>query len=315
VVAQALELAQQVAGGGVALVRFLGQAPLLDDPAQGRGQAGRALGQRRGLLAQDGGLGLGAGLAREGALAARHLVHDGAEGELVGAEVHRPARRLLGGHVADGAHHHPRAGHLRGGCAFGAVAPRFGELGQAEVQDAHVAVPGHHHVLGLQVAVDDARLVGAGQAVGDLHRKLEDALGGQRARGQDVAQGTAVHQLHGQEGVAVLGADVVNVHDVRVVEGRGRTGFLLEAGAALVVLGELGGQDLEGDLPLQPRILGAVHLAHAPDAQGTQDLVGPEFRAGGEGHGSLQGAVTARTASTMCRVSPKQLVGRPTFSW
>ncbi len=49
----------------------------------------------------------------ERALARRHLVQDRAERELVRSEVERPAARLLGRHVADGAHHHAGARRRR----------------------------------------------------------------------------------------------------------------------------------------------------------------------------------------------------------
>jgi hypothetical protein len=47
------------------------------------------------------------------------------------------------------------------------------ELGQAEVEDLEAPVPGDEEVFGLEVAVDDAFLVGRGQAVGRLDRELQ----------------------------------------------------------------------------------------------------------------------------------------------
>ena len=59
----------------------------------------------------------------------------------------------------------------------------------------------------------------------DVHR-----LGGrQRAVGERLAQRRALEQLGDEVRLIVVGPDVVDREDVRVVQGRGRAGFLLEA--------------------------------------------------------------------------------------
>ena len=54
-------------------------------------------------------------------------------------------------------------------------------LRQAEVEDLDVAVSRDEEVLGLQVPVDDALLVGGGEAPGDLERVVHGLLLGDRA--------------------------------------------------------------------------------------------------------------------------------------
>ena len=54
-------------------------------------------------------------------------------------------------------------------------------------------------------------------------------------------------------------------------------------GQAHVVGGERRRQNLEGDLPLQLRIGGAINLAHPTRADGGDDLVGTEARAWDQG--------------------------------
>ena len=66
---------------------------------------------------------------------------------------------------------------------------------QAEVDDARGAVAREHHVLGLDVAMDDAHRVRGRQAVGDLHREIEQALQRQRPARQLVAQRLAFEPL------------------------------------------------------------------------------------------------------------------------
>jgi len=42
-------------------------------------------------------------------------------------------------------------------------------------------------------------------------------------------------------------------------------------------------QDLDGDIPLQPRVVRAVHLAHAARSDGRQDLVRTQASSGSQG--------------------------------
>ncbi len=60
--------------------------------------------------------------------------------------------------------------------------------------------------------------------------------------------------------------------------------FALEAREPLGIEGEAVRQDLERDVALERRVVGAVHLAHAACAKRGQNLVGAESIAGGEGH-------------------------------
>ena len=107
------------------------------------------------------------------------------------------ASHLLGRHVADRAQHGPGLG--RGGgrreAAGRLAALEALELGEAEVEDLHAAVPGDEDVLGLEIAVDDAVVVGGRQAVGDLHRVLERLARGQGPVVEPLAQRLALEQL------------------------------------------------------------------------------------------------------------------------
>jgi hypothetical protein len=84
---------------------------------------------------------------------------------------------LLRGHVGHGAHDHARlrgAGHGR---TCGGL-PRWAQqLGQTEVENLDAAVAGDEEVLGFEVAVDDALLVGGGQARDHLDRQLDGLAG------------------------------------------------------------------------------------------------------------------------------------------
>ena len=280
-----LQLSGEIAGGGVAIPRPLGEASR-DDLAEGRWRRGVQGDHGLGLRLDDGGEGLHRALAAERAVARRDLVEDRAEGELVAPEVHRLPPGLLRRHVAGGAEDRSGVGvgALEGeGLGGGRLAVRVrrllprtrgDELGQAEVQQLDPAVPRDHHVLRLEVAVDDPRGMGLREAFGDLRRVVEGrpAEGGP-SPGEERPQRAAVHQLHHDVGPAVVVADLVDRHDVRVVEGGGRARFLLEADQAIRVRGDVPRQDLDGHLTTEVQVLRPVHLPHAAGAQLLADLV------------------------------------------
>jgi hypothetical protein len=58
----------------------------------------------------------------------------------------------------------------------GAVDERGLGVSETEVEELDVAVPGEEDVLGLDVAMDDAAIVGGGEGVGGLATNLEGAL-------------------------------------------------------------------------------------------------------------------------------------------
>ena len=82
-----------------------------------------------------------------------------------------------------------------------------------------------------------------------------------------------LEQLHRDEVLALVLVDRVDGADAGVVEGRGRAGLALEALERVGVLGQLGGQELERDVPAELRVLGLVDDAHAAAAELRRDAV------------------------------------------
>ena len=149
------------------------------------------------------------------------------------------------------------------------------ELRQAEVEERG-ARPGEHDVGGLQVAVDDAALVGGVEALGDLHGDLERRGERQGAAEDPLGERLALQVLHDQEGRAVVLADVEQGADARVGERRQGARLALEARPAVGVRGQGGRQHLDGDGAVETGIPGAIDLAHPARADGARDLVRPE---------------------------------------
>ena len=216
---------------------------MLDDDGEvfvGLGQRGA---EGRGGLVDDviDDVGEGAGHV-VGHAAGEQFVQDDAQGVDVGAGVDGVglAAELLGGGVGEGAGELALAGDGGGGSGArrdGTVGVgRVVELGDAEVDDARAAVGVDEDVGGLEVAVDDAPLVGVVHGVDDLQEELDD--GGDagpwrevRERLAPLVERAALDVLHHQrEATALDGHAVVHGDDVGVAELRGDLGLALEAG-------------------------------------------------------------------------------------
>ena len=222
--------------------------------------------------------------------AGQHLVQNHAEGEDVRAVVAAAAAHLFRRHVADRSHEPPGLGRRRRQRRLVFVSgsrirqPRRGQFGQAEVEDFYVAIAGDEKVLRLEIAMNDVALVRGGQSAGDLGGVIERLPRRHGALPDARAQRLALQQFGDDVVEPAFVADIVDGQDVRMVEHARGARFLLEAPQSVRVGGEIAGEDLDGHVALQARVLRAVHLAHAARADGHENFVRTEQRARGK-HG------------------------------
>src|SRR3990172_4461158 len=125
----------------------------------------------------------------------------------------------------------------------------------------------------LDVTVEDARGVSGIERVGGLDRNLDDPTGVQRPLVDELLEGLPLHELHHDEGAAVVLSDVVDGADVRVVECGCGTGFPLKPVQGFRITPQLVGQNLEGHVPPQAGVLRFVHDAHAAAAELLHDAI------------------------------------------
>ena len=144
---------------------------------------------------------------------------------------------------------------------FGLDEHRRGK-GDAPVHHQHFAEVAEHHVLGLQVAVDHAAGMGEGDRVGHAHQNPQ--VLGQRLLADDLRPGRAADPLHGVEQRAQLArAQVVDRHDVGVVELAGDDRLGEELVAVVALVGELVPQHLDRHGAVDRRLAGGIDHAHA----------------------------------------------------
>jgi hypothetical protein len=146
-------------------------------------------------------------------------------------------------------------------------------LGEAEVEDLDLPVGGELDVRGLQVAVDDARAVRLLEGLRDLLRDLDGLVDGDRPPPEALLEVLALDQLQREEGLPLGLLEPVDGGDVGVVEGGEEVGLALEAGEALGVLHDLGGQHLDGHFAVEVGVGGPIDLAHPPGPEGGGDAV------------------------------------------
>jgi hypothetical protein len=132
--------------------------------------------------------------------------------------------------------------------------------------------------------VDDPGGVGGGERVGERDDDPQRLAEAHSLAGDEGVEGLAGDELHDDEVEPFGRLDLVDGDDVGVVEGGGGAGLLDETGAASRVREVLGGKDLDRHLAPQPRVAGAVDLAHPPGPEGLEDLVGAEASSGRKRH-------------------------------
>lgn len=259
----ALEVFGEVGRAAVALVERLGhrhRADRDDVDRHGRRQAA----QRARFVGDDRAQHVDLRVAAERLRAGEQLVEHCPERIDVGAVVDRVALRpgLLRAHVGDRAQDHPRLGHLQ--------RRRLGSIaGQAEVDDAHLALRIEHQVLRLDVAVHDLRVVSVLQRA--RHVAAQPQRGGrelrcrarrqqQRLRGRLRPPRTLVLQgefaaevvpgdiLHREVVRIALGAVRVDRHDARMAQSGRGLGAAVEAVDLALRCVAVAHQHLERDL-------------------------------------------------------------------
>jgi hypothetical protein len=109
--------------------------------------------------------------------------------------------------------------------------------------------------------------VGVGDGLGDRLEDGEEAgavVGGVVAGLEQLGQGVALDQLHGEEGPAVgEGAQLVDGDDAGVLELAADLGLLDEAADHLGILAEVVAEDLQGDVAAEVGVAALEDRAHA----------------------------------------------------
>jgi|HubBroStandDraft_1064217.scaffolds.fasta_scaffold00024_30 hypothetical protein len=129
--------------------------------------------------------------------------------------------------------------------------------------------------------MDDAFVVGGGEAASDLHGVLGGAALGERTGVHLLAQGLALQQFRDEIMEVPLGTDVVDGEDVGVVDCAQHSSLILKALQPLGVASEGFRQNLDRHLARQTGVAGAINLSHAASTQQGLNFIRAELGAGG----------------------------------
>ena len=181
-------------------------------------------------------------------------------GVAVRADFVQRAGRHFRRHVGRGSAHAAGLGNAAG------LAESLDGLGEPPVHQQHFAVTTEHDVFGFQIAMHHAAGMGKADRIGHVVENGEILF--ERFVLNDVEPGRAFHSLHGiKQRAGIVAADVVNRHDVRVIEIAGDHRFGEELEPLVGIFGDLRLEHLNGDRSIDRRLLRQIHDAHAAFAE------------------------------------------------
>ena len=207
------------------------------------------------------------GIAPERRPTGQQFVQDRAERIDIGrhAGLSDVARRLLGCHIAR------RADQRLG---LGQATAPADELGEPEIGDLGHPILREEDVRRLEVSVENATLVGMVHRPGDgLDEFSRCAVGPACAILPLVIDSAARQVLQCQIGAAVMLADLIDLHNVRVLQPRDGISLGSKPHSESSILGGMGVDHLDCHPPVQRTLAGFVHHPHSSPAQLGGDVV------------------------------------------
>ena len=127
--------------------------------------------------------------------------------------------------------------------------------------------------------MDDAACVCGVERVGNRDADVDDRVDFERTPSQALLERLAFEQLHDQVVTPEIVTDVVEGADVWMTERGDRPPFPIEARSSARISSRLSGQHLDCDNAIEPRVPGAVHLAHPAGSERLENGVWAEPRA------------------------------------
>jgi hypothetical protein len=209
--------------------------------------------------------GLHGGATVEGRLLDQHFVKNDAKRILVGTTVHFAADRLLRAHVSRRAHHHALLGDAGSGVV---LHPR-----DAEVGDHRRVGVAEEDVVGLDVPVDHAVVMGVLKGVGDLHHDADEVGEREPTGAHAFAENAAFQEFHHDVIAVVVLHHVVDADDIPMRQLRQRLAFGQEALFRFAARAFLPGQDLDGHLSVERFLYPEIDGGHAARAELALQLV------------------------------------------
>src|SRR5262249_24369913 len=150
---------------------------------------------------------------------------------------------------------------------------RGADFGQSEIENFGVTAFSDKYISRLDVPMDDALRVGRVERIGNFCSQIELHVHAERLAGNQMTQGDAVHEFHGDERQAGVVADFINCADVGVVEGGSGLCFALKTFEGFRIPGQLVRHKLQRDKTAQTGVFGFVNNTHATTPQAFDNAI------------------------------------------
>ena len=192
-----------------------------------------------------------------------HLVEDGSQTVDVGSGIAALTGDQLRRHVVGRAESAGQASERQAAC---------GRRGRnAEVHDSQRSVVTEHHVIGLEIAMDDALAMHVLHRVAEEHGDAKSVSGGQRPFSlQEIPEGFALDVLHGEIGPAGV-VDGKRLQDAGVIELPANLDLPLEPRKERRIALELEERNLDRRCTAGGEVRGLEDRPHAAAADERQD--------------------------------------------
>ena len=159
-------------------------------------------------------------------------------------------------------------------CARGRLPGRVvGLVAGAEVHEHQPAAVVEHDVLGLDVAMHQARGMDRRNRGTQVHAEPRDFGRRERAAAVErLLERAALDELHPQTDAPVDGLCAVDGDDIWMADAREQPPFLDDGGTRAVIVEDVRAQQLQSDLAIQARIPGAMNVAERAVSDALEDL-------------------------------------------
>src|SRR6202035_1816865 len=105
------------------------------------------------------------------------------------------------------------------------------------------------------------------QSRSDLYAELQHLIDFHRLAGNQMLEGAALQQFHGDEGLAFALINFINRADIGMVESGCRTSLTSKTFEALRIVSYIFREELQSDKAAQPCVFRLIHHAHSTTAK------------------------------------------------
>src|SRR5579863_3053527 len=153
----------------------------------------------------------------------------------------------------------------------------MGQFCEPEIQYFCVPVFGQKNIFRLEVAMDDAFVVGGGKRIGELRGEFHKLTSRNGIRAQSLTQTFAFQEFRNEKGHALVLTYEVDGENVGVLQSRCGLSLLAETAQAVGILQIAGMENFYGDVASESGVARSIDLPHSAGTQQGENFVRAQF--------------------------------------